>query len=151
MALPGRKPNDKSVNRNAPRVDWTEVPNVPYSGPVPELPLSRTFINPKGEPQEVPIEKRTRDWFEAITKMPHCILWQPSDWQFCLDTAMVHASASHGSVTAMGELRQREKIMGTTVDARRDLRIRYIDPEPEVPVIAAVASIDDRRTRLLDA
>jgi hypothetical protein len=51
----------------------------------------------------------------------------------------------------MGELRQREKIMGTTVDSRRDLRIRYIDPEPEVPVIAAGASIDDRRTRLLDA
>jgi hypothetical protein len=64
---------------------------------------------------------------------------------------MVHASASHGSVTAMGELRQREKIMGTTVDARRDLRIRYIDPEPEAPIIAAVASIDDRRARLLDA
>jgi hypothetical protein len=151
MALPGRKPNERSINRNQPRVDWTEVPNVPYSGEVPELPLTRTFINPKGEPQEIPIEKRTRDWFKAVTSMPHCILWQPSDWQFCLDTAMVHASANHGSVSAMSELRQREKIMGTTVDARRDLRIRYVDPEQEAPVLTAVPNIDERRARLLDA
>jgi hypothetical protein len=51
----------------------------------------------------------------------------------------------------MGELRQRERILGTTVDARRDLRIRYVDPEVEEPAIALVANIDDRRARLLDA
>jgi hypothetical protein len=151
MALPGRKPNDRSVNRTPSKIDWTDVENVPYEGPVPELPLSRTYINPKGEVQEVPIEKRTRDWFEAITKMPHCVLWHPSDWQFCLDTAMVHASASHGSVTAMAELRQREKIMGTTVEARRDLRIRYVDPQVLEAVPTPITQIDDRRSRLLDA
>jgi hypothetical protein len=64
---------------------------------------------------------------------------------------MVHASASHGSVTAMSELRQREKIMGTTVDARRDLRIQYVEPQILESVQAAVISIDERRTRLLDA
>jgi hypothetical protein len=83
--------------------------------------------------------------------MPHCVLWYPSDWQFALDTAMVHASAAHGSVSAMGELRQREKIMGTTVDARRDLRIRYVDEELEQLKVVPIASIEDRRTRLLDA
>ena len=151
MPLPGRKPNDKAVNRNPPRVDWVAIDNVPYSGPVPELPESRTYINPQGEVQEVPIERRTREWWEAVTKMPHCVMWQASDWQFCLDTAMVHASASHGSVSAMSELRQREKIMGTTVDARRDLRIQYVEPQLLESVPAAVISIDERRTRLLDA
>jgi hypothetical protein len=151
MALSGRKPNDRSVNKTPSKIDWIEVENLPYSGPKPELPLSRTFINPKGEVQEIPIENRTRFWWEAITSMPHCILWQPSDWQFCLDTAMVHASASHGSVTAMSELRQREKIMGTTVEARRDLRIRYLDPQVLEAVPAPVTQIDDRRSRLLDA
>lgn len=149
--MPGRKPNERSVNKTPSKIEWTEIQNIPYDGPIPELPLTRTYINPKGEIQEVPIENRTRYWWEAISKMPHCILWQPSDWQFALDTAMVHASASHGSVTAMGELRQREKIMGTTVDARRDLRIRYIDPKLDEPVIAVVTSIDERRNRLLDA
>jgi len=151
MAIPGKKPNERSVNRTQSKIDWTTVENVPYTGPVPELPESRTYINPKGEVQEVPIERRTREWWEAVTKMPHCVLWQPSDWQFCLDTAMVHASASHGSVTAMSELRQREKIMGTTVDARRDLRIQYVEPQILESVQAAVISIDERRTRLLDA
>lgn len=151
MTMPGRKPNERSVNKTPSKIEWTEIQNIPYDGPIPELPLTRTYINPKGEIQEVPIENRTRYWWEAISKMPHCILWQPSDWQFALDTAMVHASASHGSVTAMGELRQREKIMGTTVDARRDLRIRYIDPKLDEPVIAVVTNIDERRNRLLDA
>lgn len=151
MALAGKKPNDRAVNKSKSTIDWTEVENVAYSGSVPELPMTRTYINPKGEIQEVPIERRTREWWEAITKMPHCILWQPSDWQFALDTAMVHASATHGSVTAMAELRQREKIMGTTVDARRDLRIRYVDPQVMELVPASVTNIDDRRGRLLDA
>jgi hypothetical protein len=151
MALPGKKPNDRAVNRNAPKIDWVLIDNVPYNGPTPELPESRTYINPKGEVQEVPIERRTREWWEAITKMPHCVLWQPSDWQFALDTAMVHASASHGSVTAMGELRQREKIMGTTVDSRRDLRIQYVEPQLLESVPAPVISIDERRARLSNA
>tara|TARA_B110000971_G_C19792522_1_gene400436 strand:- start:187 stop:438 length:252 start_codon:yes stop_codon:yes gene_type:complete len=83
--------------------------------------------------------------------MPHCILWQDSDWAFALDTAMVQAAASHGQVTAMAELRMREKVLGTTVDARRDLRIRYVEPEAEPLTVAPVASIDDRRQKLLDA
>lgn len=66
---------------------------------------------------------------------------------FAVDTAMVHAQASHGSVSAVAELRQREKIMGTTVDSRRDLRIRYVEPEVE-PILELVTNIDDRRNRL---
>ena len=83
--------------------------------------------------------------------MPHCILWQDSDWAFAIDTAMVHAMANHGIISAMAELRMREKVMGTTVDSRRDLRIRYVDFEDEAPQLEAVASIEERRQRLLDA
>jgi len=152
MAIAGRKPADRpTVTRHKPTVDWTEVAAVPYTGPKPELPTSRQVMTPKGELQEFPIEPRTRVWWEAISSMPHCILWQDSDWQFAVDTAMVHADACHGKTTAMAELRMREKVMGTTVDARRDLRIRYVEPEPETPAIAPVASLDDRRQKLLDA
>lgn len=152
MAIAGRKPADRpTVTRHKPTVDWTEVENTPYAGPKPELPLSRLIMNPKGELQEYPLEARTRDWWEAVSTMPHCVLWQPSDWQFAVDTAMVHADAAHGKTTAMAELRMREKVMGTTVDARRDLRIRYVDPEADGPAIAPVADLTDRRQKLLDA
>ena len=129
MAMPGRKPSDRpTVTRHKPTHDWTEILNVPYSGDHPELPLSRTLL--KGdEPIEIPIENRTRDWWIALCKMPHCVLWQDSDWAFALDTAMVQAAAAapafHG--------------------------IRYVDPEPEAPVIAVVSQIDDRRQKLMDA
>lgn len=151
MGMAGRKPSERpTVTRHKPTVDWTDVLNVPFSGDVPELPLTRTILK-DNEPVEIPIEPRTRNWWSAITKMPHCVLWQDSDWQFALDTAMVHAAASHGQVTAMSELRQREKIMGTTVDARRDLRLRYVDPEPEVFELTVVTELDERRSRLTDA
>ncbi len=152
MAMAGRKPADRpTVTRHKPTVDWTEVENLPYEGESPELPATRMVMNPKGELQEWPIEKRTHDWWEALTSMPHCVLWSKSDWQFALDTAMVHADAAHGKTTAMAELRMREKIMGTTVDSRRDLRIRYIDPEPEVLDVSLVADLSERRQKLLDA
>lgn len=150
--MAGRKPADRpTVTRHKPTVDWTEVENVPYTGERPELPTHRMVMNPKGELQEWPIEQRTHDWWAAVTSMPHCVLWSKSDWQFALDTAMVHADAAHGKTTAMAELRMREKIMGTTVDARRDLRIRYVEPEADAPEIAVVADISERRQKLLDA
>jgi len=152
MAMAGRKPADRpTVTRHKPTVDWTEVENVPYEGEKPELPAVRMVMNPKGELQEWPIEQRTHDWWMAVSTMPHCVLWSKSDWQFALDTAMVHADAAHGKTTAMAELRMREKIMGTTVDARRDLRIRYVEPEAEAPEVAAVADLSERRQKLLDA
>jgi hypothetical protein len=108
-----------------------------------------------GDVQIVPIEDRTRDWWDAISTMPHCRLWSKSDWAFALDTAMVHASSVYGSVTAASELRQREKILGTTLDARRDLRIRYAEDEfteqsATTTKPAPVAQLSDRRSRLLN-
>lgn len=152
MPVTGPKPSGRQLASRMPhKTDWTEVENVPYTGERPELPAVRMVMNPKGELQEWPIEQRTHDWWEAVTSMPHCVLWSKSDWQFALDTAMVHADAAHGKTTAMAELRMREKIMGTTVDARRDLRIRYIQPEADAPEIAVVADISERRQKLLDA
>ena len=152
MPVTGPKPSGRQLASRMPhKTDWTEVVNVPYDGDRPELPASRQVMNPKGELQEWPLEKRTLDWWQAVSTMPHCVLWSKSDWMFAVDTAMVHADAAHGKTTAMAELRMREKIMGTTVDARRDLRIRYIDPEPNAPEIAVVANFSERRQKLLDA
>jgi hypothetical protein len=152
MPAVGPKPTGRGIlSGNTPRIDWTEVPNVPYAGPKPELPAERQSMLKNGEIIIVPMGAATEEWWSRVTSMPHCVIWGPTDWQFCLDTAKIHSAAQAGSIPANVELRQREKIMGTTWEARRDLRIRYIDPEPEAPVIAAVTSIDDRRSRLLDA
>jgi hypothetical protein len=79
--------------------------------------------------------------------MPHVVLWTEADWQFALDSAEVAAAFHDGDVKQAVELRQRERIMGTTLDARRDLRIRYIQPIDQEER-AGVAAIEEYRRRL---
>src|SRR5688572_30620136 len=121
MPVTGRKPKPDGAkrNRHKPVHDWLEVPDVPFAGR--RLPQRR----PDGETWPA----GTRKWWQAISTMPHCCLWSDGDWQFALDTAFV-ASRFHvdGDLRAAGELRARERLLGSTIDSRRDLRIRYVDP-----------------------
>jgi len=152
MVMSGRKPSDRpTVTRHKPAVDWTEIPNVPFMGETPVLPDVREIMNKAGDLSVHPMPEQTYAWWASVASMPHCVLWSSSDWSFCLDTALIHAQAVTGVVSAMGELRQREKIMGTTLDSRRDLRIRYVDVESEPVKLAPVDSLDERRARLSNA
>jgi hypothetical protein len=152
MVMSGRKPSERpTVTRHKPTVDWTEVANTPFTGQRPVLPEVREIMNKAGDVSVYPMPVQTVTWWESVTTMPHCVLWSPSDWAFCLDTALIHAQAVTGVVSAMSELRQREKILGTTLDARRDLRIRYVNAETEPVTLAPVDDLDERRARLVNA
>ena len=145
MAVAGRKPaaSGQTRHRVKPSTDWTEVQNVPYSGERPALPKTRTVISREGQ-EKVTLQAMTKQWWEAISTMPHCVLWTSSDWMFALSTATVADAAFCGVSSAATELRNREKVLGTTVEYRRDLRIRYVDaPVKEQP--AEVANIADYR------
>lgn len=113
MAIVGRKPKSDAERRNPTpaRHEWIEVEDVAFAS-APAL---------GGRPAA-----EVRRWWDAVSTMPHCVIWTRADWQFAMDTAVVAAAFYKGNVKAAGELRQREKIMGTTMDARRDLRIRYV-------------------------
>jgi len=144
MAVTGRKPKPEgaAVHRNQPVHEWVDVPNVPYRGKKPTL--------PKGTPPA------TRAWWNDVTSLPHCALWSKGDWRFALDTARVHAAFVGGDMARAAELRLRERAMGTTTDALRDLRIRYVDqagaPEQAVAPSSGVADFEaERRRRLMDA
>ena len=145
MAITGRppKPPGTAVTRHASSTTWTEIPDRPYRGPVPAL------------PQRVPgfecaWPRRTRSVWAAWSRMPHCVLWSPADWQFALDTITV-AALFHETAEPKyaAELRAREKVMGTTLDSRQSLRIRYVAPEvkPKVKVQDNVSYIE-RYTKL---
>lgn len=61
-----------------------------------------------------------------------------------MDTAALKAKFHTDGGTGLAtECRNREKVMGTTVDYRRDLRIRYVEPKPVE--LAAVTAIDEYR------
>ena len=144
MPVVGRppKPQGQAVNRNKATHDWIEVEDIPYAGARPELPPSRTIITQFG-PESIPLQSLTRSWWESVSTMPHCKLWTPSDWAFALATALVADAAFVGGAGAATELRNREKVMGTTVDYRRSLRIRYV--EPKTVKLVEVSQIDDYR------
>lgn len=132
MPIPGTKPSDQPIRRrNKPSHDWTEIDAVPFVG-APAL---------TGRPSKAVIR-----WWKAISTMPHCVLWDESDWQFAMDTALIAKAFYRGNIKAATELRQREKIMGTTVDSRRDLRIRYVEPAEVVDNPSVSVMADYRKT-----
>lgn len=157
MPVRGQKPKPAHLKRNRmPVLEFTEVPNVPNEL-APALPKwSRRYrpIWEKDAPQPRDWPEATRRWWGTISRMPHAALWQPSDWQFAYDTALVAAAFHCGQVRFAKELRDREKILGTTFDARRDLRIRYIEPgtgkESDPAETASVTAMADYQ-RMVDA
>src|SRR5687767_11013296 len=99
-ALP--KPADQRVSRYKPH-EWVEVADVPYDGEKPVLPADMPW--------------QTHEWWDALTSMPHCVLWAPTDWQYAVLTATIHAAVVKGDLPRAAELRIREMHMGITLDA----------------------------------
>ncbi|MET8648421.1 hypothetical protein [Nocardia aurea] len=138
MPVGGRKPKPagQARNRVKPVHDWTEVENVPFES-APALPDARA----DGRPWSA----RTRQKWTAWSEMPHCKLWGPAEWDFALDSIELAAQFHEGNPRVATELRNRERVLGTTADYLRDLRIRYVDAAVELPEAASVTSMDDYR------
>jgi hypothetical protein len=96
-----------------------------------------------GEPAPARWPTATRRWWRAVSRLPHCARWTDADWQFAADTACLVAVFHAGDHRQAQEIRRRERIMGTTADARRDLRIRYVEPPDDAehasPSVTAMA------------
>ncbi|HEX6685752.1 MAG TPA: hypothetical protein VF062_23455 [Candidatus Limnocylindrales bacterium] len=146
MAVVGRKPKSDKERRNrvAPVHDWAEVEDIPYTGERPRLPQRFRTDPETGTSVRVSWPARTKGWWDIVSRMPHCRLWSASDWEFAIETAEVHARFAEG--TNATELRIRQKLLGTTADARRDLRIKYVQPKTaKTDQPADVVNIDDYR------
>jgi hypothetical protein len=131
-----QKPPGQSVTRHKPVHDWTEVERVPFEGW--KLPDARADGRPWME--------RTKQKWETWRQMPHCKLWGDAEWDFALDSIEVAAKFHEsGDSKYATELRNREKIIGTTLDFLRDLRIRYIDPKPAEAASGGVTNLADYR------
>ena len=139
MPLPGPAPKPKGQARHriqSPH-DWVEVVKVPFEDG-PDLPPFRADGRQWTD--------RIRAKWDAWRTMPHAKLWGPAEWDFALDAielaALLHEKGSSNLAT---ELRNREKVLGTTVDYLRALRIRYVDPPTEGDQSAEVTNIADYR------
>lgn len=137
MAITGRKPKPEgqAVHRNKVVHDWTEVDNVPFEGG-PDL--------PEFTAQRRAWQAAVRSTWDAWRTMPHCKLWTPSDWAFALMTVELVALVYDGETKWAAEVRNRERVLGTTAEFRRDLRLRYVDVAENASA-AEVTNIADYR------
>lgn len=137
MPVSGRKPKPQGQARNRMPAthEWTEVVRVPFDGG-PDLPDMRSDGRRWSD--------RTKAKWDAWRAMPHCKLWGPAEWDFALDSIELAALVHDGEPRHSTELRNREKVLGTTLDYLRDLRIRYVDA-PSESDSAEVTNIADYR------
>ncbi|MGY1439523.1 phage terminase small subunit [Streptomyces reniochalinae] len=123
--MAGRGPQPKNPNRrarsNKDPVDQT-VLRFEYAEP-PELPPLRLRV--EGELVEVPWPERTLAWWEMWKASPQAEHFSSTDWDFLLDTALIHARLWSGEVSAAPELRLRVAKFGATPEDRARLRMQF--------------------------
>jgi hypothetical protein len=139
MAFTGPEPKANKIGRT-PNAEWVEV--------IDELNIDSPNL-PEGEWSTLVLT-----WWQSVRSLPHTVLWTESDWVFAFDTARIKERFYGGVYTAAdaAEMRRREDLMGTTMEARRKLRIRYVRPIVSDDEIHEVFKEDteDRRRRLLE-
>lgn len=100
----------------------------------PELPSSTPF-------RDLPWPERTRAWWDQWKSSPQAEHFTASDWDFLLDTAVLHAALWMGDTKAGPELRLRVAKFGATVEDRARLRMTFGDePKPDGKTPATTSS-----------
>lgn len=89
----------------------------------PDLPVLR--VRDGSEMVEVPWPERTLDWWEMWKASPQAEHFSSTDWDFLLDTAVVHARLWSGEMSAAAELRLRVAKFGATPEDRARLRMQF--------------------------
>lgn len=113
MAGRGPAPKDpqKRVRRNSDPVALRVIHADPVSQP--------------GLPEEFEWPERTREWWRMWDESPLSSDFTQTDWDFLLDTAVLHARFWNGDTSVAGELRLRVAKFGATPEDRARLRITF--------------------------
>lgn len=69
--------------------------------------------------------ERTREWWATWVASPQAEHFSSTDWEFLLDTALIHAKVWAGDLSAAPELRLRVAKFGATMEDRARLRMQF--------------------------
>ncbi len=96
---------------------------------------------------------QTVAWWENWRRSPLASKFIASDWDFLLDTAVLHADFWLGDRKVAAELRLRVAKFGATPEDRARLKVEVGDPgdKPAPPRRLQTKSAQNRRDRLLRA
>lgn len=87
----------------------------------------------------------TKAWWDNWRRSAQSQTFQPTDWDFLLDTAMLHAKFHEGDASVAGELRLRVAKFGATVEDRARLKMAIGEPKKSKPAAKSRA-----RLRIVD-
>lgn len=123
--MAGRGPQPKDPSRRA-RANKDPHPQTVLRFEQAEPPdLPPLQVRDGGELIEVPWPQRTLDWWEMWKASPQAEHFSSTDWDFLLDTAVVHARLWSGEMSAAAELRLRVAKFGATPEDRARLRMQF--------------------------
>lgn len=121
----GMGPAPKDPNRRA-RKNKDPVPQTvlrfEHAEP-PDLPDFR--IHDGEDIVEYQWPERTREWWDMWKASPQAEHFSSTDWEFLLDTALIHAKFWDGDLAQAGELRLRVAKFGATMEDRARLRMAF--------------------------
>jgi len=99
-------------------------------------------------PDEFAWCSRTRQWWDLWRRSPQAQSFIDTDWDFLLDTAMLHHEFWSGNASVAAELRLRVAKYGATPEDRARLRLQ-VAPADAKPQAEARPTSSARRSRLL--
>lgn len=115
MAGRGPAPKHASIRRRGNHVDMS------------------TLRRPDGEqpflPSEVPWPDPTLRWWQMWADSPQSDNFGPTDWDFLMDTALLHAEVWSGNLDRLSELRIRVAKFGATPEDRARLKQQYAEAD----------------------
>lgn len=137
--MAGRGPAPKDPGSRARRNKDPQALRVFTATPVEQPPLPPLFLpDEDGKRRRVAWPEATKQWWRTWGAEPMAADFRPTDWDFLLDTALIHAKVwGEGELKLLPELRLRVSKMGATTEDRARLRIAY----------AAADEADEKRTR----
>lgn len=113
---PAPKPPERRVRYGSDPTGRTTL-REPAAAAQPQLP---------GRQSDWP--RRTREWWAVWGRSALAARFTETDWDFLLDTALLHAAFVRGEYKHAGELRLRVAKMGATPEDRARLRIDLAPP-----------------------
>lgn len=99
-------------------------------------------------PNETPWHPRTVAWWATWRRSPLAQTFTEADWDFLLDTALLHSEMWNGETRLASEIRLRVSAFGSTPEARLRLKLKI---DNDVVEIAQTVNMDDARRNRLKA
>lgn len=125
MAGNGPPPSARKVRRNKEAIPQTVLRF--ERAEAPELPDFR--IERGDELVEFVWPERTREWWAMWQASPQAEHFGSTDWDYLLDTALIHARLWRGDLSAASELRLRVAAFGATPADRARLRMVFAEAD----------------------